>query len=92
MNPVIGFNVETVECENIDATVRNVGGQDQKRLLWRHYYQYVQGSIFVIDTNDRNRIEDTHEEPSTNEHVRKVKSKEFRDAHLGDRRAREPIW
>ena len=32
----IGFNVETVEYENIDVTVRDVVGQDQIRLLWRH--------------------------------------------------------
>ena len=90
--PTVGFNVETVEYENIDVTVRDVVGQDQIRLLWAHYYQNVQGFIFVIDTNDRDRIEDTHEELSTNEHARKEKSKEFRDADLGDRRARGPAW
>ena len=56
--PTVGFNVETVEYENIDVTVRDVVGQDQIRLLWRHYYQNVQGFIFVIYINDRDRIED----------------------------------
>ena len=60
--PTVGFKVETVEYENIDVTVRDVVGQDQIRLLWRHYYQNVQGFIFVIDTNDRDRIEGTHED------------------------------
>ena len=60
--PTVGFNVETVEYENIDVTVRDVVGQDQMRLPWRHYYQNVQGYIFAIDTNDRDRIEGTHED------------------------------
>ena len=62
MIPVIGFNAETVEHENISVTVRDVVGQDQIRPPWRHYYQNVQGFIFVIDTNDRDRIEGTHED------------------------------
>merc|ERR1719451_223836 len=56
--PTIGFNVETVEYKNISFTVWDVGGQDKIRPLWRHYYQNTQGLIFVIDSNDRDRIED----------------------------------
>ena len=37
--PTIGFNVETVEYENISFTVWDVGGQDKIRPLWRHYFQ-----------------------------------------------------
>merc|ERR1712072_112933 len=38
------------------------GGQDKIRKLWRHYYQNTQGLIFVVDSNDRDRIEDAREE------------------------------
>merc|ERR1712182_60385 len=55
--PTIGFNVETVEYKNISFTVWDVGGQDKIRPLWRHYYQNTQGLIFVVDSNDRDRIE-----------------------------------
>ena len=55
--PTIGFNVETVEYKNINFTVWDVGGQDKIRPLWRHYYQNTQGLIFVIDSNDRDRVE-----------------------------------
>lgn len=54
--PTIGFNVETVEYKNISFTVWDVGGQDKIRPLWRHYYQNTQGIIFVVDSNDRERI------------------------------------
>merc|ERR1711869_72395 len=60
--PTIGFNVETVEYKNISFTVWDIGGQDRIRKLWRHYYQGTQGLIFVVDSNDRDRIEDAREE------------------------------
>lgn len=53
----LGFNVETVEYKNISFTVWDVGGQDKIRPLWRHYYQNTQGLIFVVDSNDRDRID-----------------------------------
>ena len=60
--PTIGFNVESVEYKNISFTVWDVGGQDKIRPLWRHYYQNTQGIIFVVDSNDKERIEDAREE------------------------------
>jgi len=58
----IGFNVETVEFKNISFTVWDIGGQDKIRRLWRHYYQGTHAAIFVVDSNDRERIEDAREE------------------------------
>lgn len=29
----------------------------QIRPLWRHYYQNTQGLIFVVDSNDRDRVD-----------------------------------
>ncbi|KAJ1675538.1 ADP-ribosylation factor 2 [Spiromyces aspiralis] len=60
--PTIGFNVETVEYRNISFTVWDVGGQDKIRPLWRHYFQNTQGIIFVVDSNDRERIPEAREE------------------------------
>jgi len=60
--PTIGFNVETVEYKNINFTVWDVGGQDKIRPLWRHYFQNTQGLIFVVDSNDRERINEANEE------------------------------
>lgn len=60
--PTIGFNVETVEYKNITFTVWDVGGQDKIRPLWRHYFQNTQGLIFVVDSNDRERLAESQEE------------------------------
>eukprot|EP01120_Amphizonella_sp_Union-15-10_P014930 TRINITY_DN746_c0_g1_i7.p1 TRINITY_DN746_c0_g1~~TRINITY_DN746_c0_g1_i7.p1 ORF type:complete len:160 (-),score=31.65 TRINITY_DN746_c0_g1_i7:32-511(-) len=57
--PTIGFNVERVQYKNINFIVWDLGGQDKMRSLWRHYYgQSTQGVIYVVDSNDRKRIEE----------------------------------
>src|SRR3982751_4444907 len=58
----LGFNVETVQYKNINCTVWDVGGQDKIRPLWRHYFQNTQGLIFVVDSNDRERVGEAAEE------------------------------
>ncbi len=40
----------------------DIGGQDKIRYLWKHYYQNTDGLIFVIDSNDRDRVDDSAEE------------------------------
>ena len=51
-----------MEYKNICFTVWDVGGQDKIRPLWRHYFQNTQGLIFVVDSNDRERIGEAQEE------------------------------
>ncbi|CAF1123461.1 unnamed protein product [Rotaria sordida] len=60
--PTIGFNVETVEFRNIKMTAWDVGGRDKIRPLWRHYYQNTAAIVYVIDSNDRERINEACEE------------------------------
>lgn len=72
-----GFNVETVEYKNIQFTVWDVGGQDKIRPLWRHYFQNTQGIIFVVDSNDRDRVTEAREELQ-----RMLNEDELRDAML----------
>merc|ERR1711975_11579 len=75
--PTIGFNVETVEYKNINFTVWDVGGQDKIRPLWRHYFQNTQGLIYVVDSNDRERISEAAEELQ-----KMLREDELRDATL----------
>ena len=75
--PTIGFNVETVEYKNIRFTVWDVGGQDKIRPLWRHYFQGTPGLVFVVDSNDRERISETRDELN-----KMLNEDELRDAVL----------
>ena len=60
--PTIGFNVETLEYKGVNFTVWDVGGQDKIRVLWKHYYQNTDILIFVVDSNDRDRIQEASKE------------------------------
>mmetsp|Transcript_26792 Transcript_26792/g.67333 ORF Transcript_26792/g.67333 Transcript_26792/m.67333 type:complete len:185 (+) Transcript_26792:224-778(+) len=60
--PTIGFNVETVSRKNITFSVWDVGGQDQIRGLWRHYFLNTQAVIFVVDSNDGTRLKEARDE------------------------------
>ncbi|KAL5731559.1 hypothetical protein ACHQM5_004278 [Ranunculus cassubicifolius] len=71
------FNMKTVEYKNISFTVWDVGGQDKIRPLWRHYFQNTQGLIFVVDSNDRDRVVEARDELH-----RMLNEDELRDAVL----------
>jgi small GTP-binding protein len=75
--PTVGFNVESVEYKNISFTVWDVGGQDKIRRLWRHYFLGTQGLVFVVDSSDRDRVEDAREEL-----MKVIGEDEMRDAAL----------
>lgn len=53
----LGFNVETIHpCRGVSLTVWDVGGQDHIRTLWHHYFDKVDGLVFVIDATDQRRL------------------------------------
>eukprot|EP01105_Mastigella_eilhardi_P005186 TRINITY_DN16957_c0_g1_i1.p1 TRINITY_DN16957_c0_g1~~TRINITY_DN16957_c0_g1_i1.p1 ORF type:complete len:175 (-),score=59.19 TRINITY_DN16957_c0_g1_i1:193-717(-) len=75
--PTVGFNVETVTYKKVKFNVWDVGGQDKIRPLWRHYFAGTQALIFVVDSSDRERIEEAHSEL-----VRIITDREMKDAVL----------
>eukprot|EP00040_Diaphanoeca_grandis_P011943 m.61088 g.61088 ORF g.61088 m.61088 type:complete len:188 (-) comp22928_c1_seq1:26-589(-) len=63
--PTIGFNVETFSYKKLTMTVWDVGGQDRIRPLWRHYFMNNDALIYVVDSNDRERMEEARTELHT---------------------------
>ena len=59
--PTIGFNVDTVSYKNVRFDVWDLGGQDTLRPLWGHYYDDADAVIFVVDSNDKERIQQARE-------------------------------
>jgi ADP-ribosylation factor protein 6 len=57
--------------------MKDVGGQDKIRPLWRHYYAGTQALIFVVDSSDRDRIEEARQEM-----MRIINDREMKDAIL----------
>ena len=60
--PTIGFYVESLDYKDWNFITLDLGGADKMRLLFRHYYQNTEGIIYVVDSNDRDRIEDAADE------------------------------
>ena len=75
--PAIGYHFETVEYKNIKFTAWDVGGSEKIGHLWRHYYNNTQGLIFVVDSSDKDRVDDAREEL-----MRMLGEEELRDAVL----------
>eukprot|EP01002_Notosolenus_urceolatus_P013827 NODE_4806_length_763_cov_15.277311_g4009_i0.p1 GENE.NODE_4806_length_763_cov_15.277311_g4009_i0~~NODE_4806_length_763_cov_15.277311_g4009_i0.p1 ORF type:complete len:205 (+),score=31.88 NODE_4806_length_763_cov_15.277311_g4009_i0:78-617(+) len=60
--PTIGFNVETIKYNNLKFQVWDLGGQTSIRPYWRCYYSNTDAIIYVVDSNDRDRIGIAREE------------------------------
>eukprot|EP00741_Cyanophora_paradoxa_P010662 tig00020537_g10305.t1 len=62
--PTIGFNVEQISYKNVELTCWDVGGQDKIRPLWKHYFNGSHAVIFVVDSADRDRMDEARDELS----------------------------
>ena len=58
----IGRKVETVEYKNLSFAMRMAGGQDRIQRRRRQYYRRTHGLVYTVDSDDRDRIEETNEE------------------------------
>ncbi|XP_071109506.1 ADP-ribosylation factor 3-like [Haliotis cracherodii] len=56
--PTIGFNVETIQYRDINFTAWDIGSRDKIRPLFRHYYKGTDAVVFVIDSHDRERLDE----------------------------------
>lgn len=61
--PTIGFNCEKIpvykgHSKQCIFTVWDVGGQDKTRPLWRSYTRKADGIIYVVDSCDKERLEE----------------------------------
>ena len=60
-----GCSVKAYELENVFFATWNVGSQFKySRLLWQYYFRSTQALIFVVDSNDRERMDEAKEELS----------------------------
>lgn len=54
--------METVQYKNVHFTSWATGGPDDCRPLWKNYYQDTQAIMFVVDSDDRHRINEARVE------------------------------
>lgn len=62
IQPTRGFNVKQISVNGYDITAWDIGGQDSIRSHWRNYYSTTDVLIYVIDSSDLRRLEESGRE------------------------------
>lgn len=57
--PTQGFNIKSVASQGFKMHVWDIGGQRAIRPYWKNYFEQVEILVYVIDSADRKRIEET---------------------------------
>ncbi|XP_025961511.1 ADP-ribosylation factor-like protein 14 [Dromaius novaehollandiae] len=61
--PTIGFNVDMIETEkDFSLTFWDVGGQQEMRRLWCNFLENADGLLYVVDSSDKQRLEESKKE------------------------------
>lgn len=57
--PTKGFNVKTIVKDGFKLNVWDIGGQSAIRNYWENYYDRTDGLVFVVDSSDDYRLDET---------------------------------
>ncbi|EAX94935.1 ADP-ribosylation factor-like protein 3, putative [Trichomonas vaginalis G3] len=58
-SPTRGFNVKTIQSEGFKFNVWDIGGQKAIRQYWDNYYENSDALVWVVDSCDEARLEET---------------------------------
>jgi len=64
ITPTQGFNIKSLMHEGFKLNVWDIGGQKSIRPYWRNYFDQTDSLMYVIDSSDRKRLEETGDELS----------------------------
>ena len=57
--PTQGFNIKSLSQNGFKMNVFDIGGQKAIRPYWKNYYENTDALIWVVDSADRKRVEET---------------------------------
>ena len=60
--PTQGFNIKTLVHEGFKLNVWDIGGQKAIRPYWGNYFESTDALVYVIDSSDRRRLEESGSE------------------------------
>ena len=60
--PTVGFNCETLKTHRASFQMWDVAGRERPRPLWRSYLRGTDVVLFVIDFNDKDRLDEARME------------------------------
>ncbi|KAK3275237.1 hypothetical protein CYMTET_16620 [Cymbomonas tetramitiformis] len=61
ITPTWGFSSENLVEGKCKMDIYDLGGGKNIRKIWERYYAEVHGAVFVVDANDRDRIEEARD-------------------------------
>ncbi|EJW88964.1 Arl3l1 protein [Wuchereria bancrofti] len=59
ITPTQGFNIKSVVSDDVKLNVWDIGGQRKIRPYWKNYFENTDVLIYVIDSCDRKRFDET---------------------------------
>lgn len=59
ITPTQGFNIKSVTSDGFKLNVWDIGGQRKIRPYWKNYFENTDVLIYVIDSTDKKRFEET---------------------------------
>uniref|UniRef100_A0A182TJC7 ADP-ribosylation factor-like protein 3 n=1 Tax=Anopheles melas TaxID=34690 RepID=A0A182TJC7_9DIPT len=62
VTPTAGFNIKSVVSDGFKLNVWDIGGQSKIRPYWKNYFENTDVLIYVIDSSDKKRLEETGDE------------------------------
>jgi len=57
----VGLNIGKIDTNGVRLNFWDLGGQEELQALWDKYYQECHAVIYVVDTGDRERIDESKE-------------------------------
>ena len=72
ITPTQGFNIKSVQSEGFKLNVWDIGGQRKIRPYWRNYFDNTDVLIYVIDSADTKRFEETEQELQVQQLIEKL--------------------
>ena len=61
-SPTLGFTINTLKYNSNTINFWDIGGQTTIRSYWRNYFEETDGVIWVVDSSDKLRLNDSKEE------------------------------
>lgn len=62
VTPTAGFNIKSIAGDGLKLNVWDIGGQAQIRPYWKNYFDNTDVLIYVIDSSDHKRIQESSNE------------------------------
>ncbi|XP_030749756.1 ADP-ribosylation factor-like protein 3 [Sitophilus oryzae] len=59
ITPTAGFNIKSVVTDGFKLNVWDIGGQRKIRPYWKNYFENTDVLIYVVDSADKKRLEET---------------------------------